>query len=286
MGNRSITICSLPRKSKFPFQVSKLYFCWHVVRPVDIPTFVDDGLLELSLRLACSADKCMDEINGIPCAASFPHVLIKRPGVEIKSTQPEPRDTIAFHYPIATANELTRLGLLPQEDVKEFKMTPKIEELIKDFRRCLYSIYTPGAVDEIDWICFKLLRELFHTDLQDTPDEKTTIRNASIWMQVHYNEKLSTEDIARQYNMSRASFYRAWKRYFTITPLQYIVQLRLEAAARLLEQTPLAIAKIADEIGFGGVDAFYRKFQDVYNMTPAEYRKHAKEHLSGVNSIP
>ena len=277
MGYQSLLIDSLPRKSKFPFQVSRLYFCWNFTRPVNIPSFVEADQLELSLRLSSKADKCMDEINGVPCAANFPHVLIKRPGISIKSTRPEPRDTIAFHYPIATADELTRLGLLPQEDIKEFKMTPVIEELIKDFRRCLYSIYTPGAVDEIDWICFKLLRELFHTDLRDTPDEETTIRNASIWIQVHYNEKLSTGDIARQYNMSRASFYRAWKRYMSVTPLQYIVQLRLEAAARLLEQTPLAISGIANEIGFGGVDAFYLKFQEKYRMTPAEYRKYARE---------
>lgn len=278
MRLQTIITSSLPRKSNFPFQVSKLYFCWRTVRPVNIPTFLEEGL-ELSLRLACDAGKCMDEVNGVPCAATFPHVLIKRPGVGIKSTQPEPRDTIAFHYPAEIADKLTRLGLLPQEDVKEFKMTPRIEELIKDFRRYLYSIYTPGAVDEIDWICFQLLRELFHTNLQDSPDEETNIRNASIWMQVHYNEKLSTGDIAKQYNMSRASFYRAWNRYFTITPLQYIVQLRLEAAARLLEQTPLAITGIANEIGFGGVDAFYRKFQEVYNMTPAEYRKCAGKKL-------
>lgn len=272
MSLQTLITCTFPRKSKFPFQVSKLYFCWRVVRPVNIPSSLEDGL-ELSLRLACDADKCMDEVNGVPCAATFPHVLIKRPGVAINSTQPEPRDTIAFQYPIEIANELTRLGLLPNKDVKEFTMTPTIRELIKDFRRCLYSIYTPGAVDEIDWICFKLLRELFHTESLTAPDEETTIRNASIWMQVHYNEKLSTEAIARQYNMSRASFYRAWKRYFEISPLQYIVNLRLEAAARLLRQTPMAIAKIADEVCFGGVDAFYRKFQKKYAMTPAEYRK-------------
>jgi len=270
---QSIKINSLPRQSRFPFQVAQIYYCWRWARPVNIPTFVPDDLLELSLRLNCSANKCMDEVNNQVCNAAYPHVLIKRPGIAVKSTQHEPRDTIAFHYSLATASELTRLGMLPQEDIHEFQLTPVIESLIQDFRRCLYSIYTPGAADEIDWICFKLLRELFLANSGTSPDEENIICNASIWMKVHYNEKLSTEDIARQYNMSRASFYRAWKRYFTITPLQYIVQLRLDAATELLQKTPLSIAKIADEIGFGGVDAFYRKFQAVYGTTPAHYRQ-------------
>lgn len=277
MSQQSISTHLLPRKNKFPFQVSHIYYCWRVLLPVDQQFFVADDLLEVSIRFAGSADVCKDEINGEPCNMTFPHVLIKRPGSSIKNTQLELRDTISFKYPIAIADELTRLGMLPAENIKEFKMTGKIEELLQDFRRCLYSIYTPGAADEIDWVCFKLLRELFQADTESSPDEEAIARNASIWMQVHYNEKLSVEDIARQYNMSRASFYRAWNRYFDITPLQYIVKLRLEAAALLLKSTPLAISRIAEEIGFGGVDAFYRKFQEVYRMTPAEYRKSVKK---------
>lgn len=268
---------SLSRKNKFPFQVSEVYYCWHTLLPVDQEFFVANDILEVSIRFAGSADFCRDEINGVPCNVTFPHVLIKRPGTSIKNTQLEFRDTISFKYPVATADELTRLGMLPSNDIKKFKMTAEIEALLQDFRRCLYSIYTPGAADEIDWVCFKLLRELFLTDTEITPDEETITRNASIWMQVHYNEKLSVEDIARQYNMSRAGFYRAWNRFFDIPPLQYIVKLRLEAATLLLIKTPLSISRIAEEIGYGGVDAFYRKFQEVYRMTPATYRKQFKE---------
>ena len=98
------------------------------------------------------------------------------------------------------------------------------------------------------------------------------MQNASVWMQVHYNEKIAVEEIAAQYNMSRATFYRAWKRHFNISPIQYLLDLRLNAAAQMLRDTPLSIARIADEVGFCGVDAFHRKFKSKYGFTPANYR--------------
>ena len=48
MGNQSLITCSLPRKSRFPFQVSKVCFCRDVSLPVNIPVFIEDGQLEHS----------------------------------------------------------------------------------------------------------------------------------------------------------------------------------------------------------------------------------------------
>lgn len=273
MSGKNIKIEFLERKSNFPFKIDSIYYCWDYVRIVGFPQVMDDNMLEFSIRLSCAADKCMDEVDGVPCAVTFPHVLVKQPGSTIISTQSEPRDTIAFIYPSSAAEGLKQLGLLPDKLCWEFKMTPVIEQLIKDFRQCLYTVYAPGVADEIDWICFKLLRELLHHEQNQETDEKITMQNASVWMQVHYSEKFATEEIARQYNMSRATFYRVWKKYFDVSPIQYLLNLRLEAAANLLRETPISIMRIADEVGFCGVDAFYRKFKEKYNSTPAEYRK-------------
>ena len=273
MSGQNISIALLARKYDFPFKVSNIYYCWRWIRPVDYLQIIDEDCLEISIRLDCTAEICLDELNGKPCAVKFPHVLIKRPGLSIVSKQHEKRDTIAFQYPARLASELEKMGLLPKKDIWEFKMTPKIEDLIKDFRKCLYSVYAPGVPDEIDWICFKLLRELSHQEQNLEPEnEKITMQNASVWMQVHYNEKIAVEEIADQYNMSRATFYRAWKRNYNISPIQYLLDLRLNAAAQMLRDTPLSIARIADEVGFCGVDAFHRKFKSKYGFTPANYR--------------
>jgi len=45
------------------------------------------------------------------------------------------------------------------------------------------------------------------------------------------------------------------------------------AAATLLEETRLPITQIAANIGFGGVDAFHRKFKEKYGLTPVRYRE-------------
>ncbi|MBE6367309.1 MAG: helix-turn-helix transcriptional regulator [Lentisphaerae bacterium] len=272
MSGQNIAIDLLERKSNFPFQVRNIYYCWRWIRPVNFLQTIDEDTLEVSIRLDCTAEICMDEINGIPSAVTFPHVLIKRPNLRIESKQYEPRDTIAFQYPAAMMPELQKMGMLPEKDIWDFQMTPEIENLIKAFHKCLYSIYTPGAPDEMDWICFKLLRELTHYEPSREADEKITIQNASVWMKLHYNENLDVAEIARQYHMSRATFYRIWQRYFKLSPIQYLLELRLEAAARLLRETPLTVARIASDVGFCGVDAFHRKFKEKYALTPAKFR--------------
>ncbi|MBE6380235.1 MAG: helix-turn-helix transcriptional regulator [Lentisphaerae bacterium] len=272
MSGQSIKISSLLRKYNFPYKVENIYYCWRWIRPVDYLQIIDEDCLEISIRLDCTADICLDIVNDKPCNVKFPHVLIKRPGDRIISTQYEKRDTIAFQYHVSLMSELEKIGLLPQKTVWEFKMTPRIEELITQFRKYLYRVYAPGVPDEIDWVCFKLLRELSHQEQVAETDEKITMQNASVWMKVHYNEKLAAEEIAAQYNMSRATFYRAWRRHFNESPIQYLLNLRLEAAAEMLRETPLSIARIADEVGFCGVDAFHRKFKIKYGVTPGQYR--------------
>lgn len=73
--------------------------------------------------------------------------------------------------------------------------------------------------------------------------------------------------------MSRDHFYKTWKKSFDTTPAQYINQLRLEAAARRLRETDIAIGSIIQEVHFAGEYMFYKCFRQKYGMTPAEYRR-------------
>ena len=111
-------------------------------------------------------------------------------------------------------------------------------------------------------------------------DEKKLIRNASLWIQLHCCEKLQIEEVAEKYKMSKATFYRAWKRCFDIPPLQYSLDLRLQAAAKLLLESPFPISRISRDSGFGGVDSFHSKFKQKFGVTPAEYRRSHRKNIT------
>ena len=61
------------------------------------------------------------------------------------------------------------------------------------------------------------------------------------------------------------------------TPAQYVLQLRVEAARRLLERTEDGLKGVAARTGFGGVDVMRRAFVRLLGLTPRRYRELARQ---------
>lgn len=71
---------------------------------------------------------------------------------------------------------------------------------------------------------------------------------------------------------SQEHLIRSMKRYYDITPSEYLNRIRLEHAAVLLETTDISILNIVFESGFNNVAYFNRIFKETYGITPRGYR--------------
>ncbi len=77
--------------------------------------------------------------------------------------------------------------------------------------------------------------------------------------------------------MSKSTFKRTFTRLFEVSPGQYLLRVRLNAARRLLETTDKLISDIALECGFYDQSHFSRLFQRARGLTPGAYRRaHAR----------
>ena len=277
-------IALMPRSNDFPFQVQLLYYCnnWVVAKTRSV---IPPDQIEFSFRLGSTADICRDEVNGEPLNVKFPHLLIKRPGDIIQNAGTNPRDTISFYYLSSTMPLLAALGMLPERRSKEFEFTSNIENLIRSYRLNLYNLYSPGCPEKLDWICFQLIREVLFQAEKPTHchDEAIIIKNIMLWMEQHCCEDISIESLARRCNMSRSAFYRAWQRHMEVAPLQYIMQMRLKTAEKMLLETPCPAAQIAQHANFCSATEFYSKFKAQYGTSPAQYRKN---HTPDSNNQP
>ena len=72
---------------------------------------------------------------------------------------------------------------------------------------------------------------------------------------------------------SREHTARSLKQYYQTTPTEYVSNLRLEHAAKLLLISNLQVTDICYECGFDNLSWFYKSFAKKYGATPAEYRK-------------
>ncbi|MBQ8586533.1 MAG: helix-turn-helix transcriptional regulator [Oscillospiraceae bacterium] len=99
----------------------------------------------------------------------------------------------------------------------------------------------------------------------------------------HYNEPISIQDYAESRNMSVCYFQRNFKQIVNHTPMQYLLTIRVNNAASLLETTDYSMAEIAAIVGYEDPLYFSRLFRKLKGVSPSEYRKLLKHNakLSG-----
>ena len=89
----------------------------------------------------------------------------------------------------------------------------------------------------------------------------------------HYAETITAEDLASMSHCSKGHLFRAFKKSFRVSPLAYQQDLRFEAAQRLLRFTSLRCYEIALRVGFSNVYYFHRQFRKRMGITPRRYRQ-------------
>jgi len=89
-----------------------------------------------------------------------------------------------------------------------------------------------------------------------------------------YGERLSIEQLATMAGMSRYAFIRAFRAATGMAPHAYQLDLRINAARRLLRDG-CALTAVAHDLGFADQAHFQRAFKERVAMTPGAYRRAA-----------
>jgi AraC-like DNA-binding protein len=97
--------------------------------------------------------------------------------------------------------------------------------------------------------------------------------NAIGFVRDRFREPLDNGQLARVAGMSQRTFELRFRRYYGLSPQQYIKRARVRTACQALVYTDQSIALIAAEHGFPDQSYFTREFRDVVGKTPSEYRK-------------
>lgn len=102
---------------------------------------------------------------------------------------------------------------------------------------------------------------------------QTEIEQATSHFNKHYNENINIEEYAASKHMSTCWFIRNFKHYNGMTPMHYILTIRIANAQNLLETTTYNITEIANIVGYENPLYFSRLFKKQTGLSPSEYRK-------------
>jgi AraC-like DNA-binding protein len=130
----------------------------------------------------------------------------------------------------------------------------------------------------------EILKELSETDqyheiaisrnalYRCTEDERRRFNNICQHTLKHFKREVSLREIASVGNLSTASFCRYFKLMTNKNYCQFITQIRISHACKLIVEDRLSTAAICFESGFYNLSNFYRHFKKHTGMTPLVYK--------------
>ncbi|UKT62446.1 AraC family transcriptional regulator [Pedobacter mucosus] len=92
------------------------------------------------------------------------------------------------------------------------------------------------------------------------------------YIKANLNSKISINNLSDKACMSKATFYRLFKRELGISPNDFIISEKIAKAKILLAQPSAKVASISYELGFGDANYFIRAFKKVVGITPGAYQ--------------
>ena len=95
---------------------------------------------------------------------------------------------------------------------------------------------------------------------------------AKIYMDQHFAEPLTVEQLAKISCFSTFHFITLFKEAFDITPRQYLISKRFEEAKKLLKHTD-SIFDICCTIGYSSPNTFSYQFKKLTGLSPSDFRK-------------
>lgn len=195
--------------------------------------------------------------------AKFDYLLICVAGISIK-------DSIDIEN-----NELNVLKYNLKEDSNNLKT---IIRLINHEYNNLDSEHELAIKSYVNLLIINLLRskttKFYKLKLKKNSKECEYIKQ---YMDENYSQKIKLDDLASLAFMNKFYLVHEFKKYIGKTPINYLVDRRVDASKELLATTNLSIEKIAEKVGFSSQSYFNQVFKKKLGTSPTQYRRSAKQ---------
>lgn len=273
LENQTFNLQNIRRYLDFPLKIQTIGF-----RPKNNWVHQNNRLISffLSFVLHQEEKEMKTLVNGVvrtSMAERVPRMGLSRPGQTIKTLVPSRLDELFFTYPAESRAAIELFGF----HGCSFSLTPRFSDTLERVKSCFSELQRPGVADRLDVLAVELAQEAMISALEQQP-EKMQMPDERIFLisnyfQLHFTDRIRLEVLLKKYGMTSRTFYREWKKYYTVSPAQFLIRLRLEHACRLLRNPAVRIYEIASECGFCDPMYFNRCFARHHNLPPREYRE-------------
>ena len=107
----------------------------------------------------------------------------------------------------------------------------------------------------------------------DTNKNRQKIKQAMEYIRLNYNTDLNMAVVSNHFSMNYSLFSFLFKEYTGSNFVNYLKEIRMEEAKKLLSETDMRINEISQQVGYDNEKHFMKTFKAAAGVSPSEYRK-------------
>jgi YesN/AraC family two-component response regulator len=129
----------------------------------------------------------------------------------------------------------------------------------------------PKTLPLVNELLHLIISDAYHA-FTDAENNQTSMDEACSYIKTHFSEEIRLDDIAGHIHLCKNYLVRQFKKAYGVSPISYLIRVRMDYAKKLLLETNLPIKTVAAECGYNDPAFFNYYFKKTFSVTPKAYR--------------
>lgn len=157
------------------------------------------------------------------------------------------------------------------------KILQNIQEILHEYMK-KDSYYIEIAHRSLEILFLKLIRQQhIRSQKLTSPKKRQVCVKVRQYIDNNYSSNITLDDLADMVHLNKYYLVHAFTKEFGMSPINYMLNRRLEEAQYLLVNTNYSITLISELLGFSSASYFTQSFQRIVEMSPKQYRNATKK---------
>lgn len=241
------------------------------------------------IEFLCVLDGCLDyKVNGTEIHLEAGQGIFVN-SRRIHSNWSKQGESCVLIFVIFSPSSLCGIPYIDQQYIKPLLSNSSMDYLIlrqEDWTKAIIDdVEQLGQIQEKEILELSIMEMMYrtlrkfqeHIDLSKqynsaSPVHLNTFKCMMEYIQLHYMEKISLDEIAEAGSVGKTLCAKLFKKYVSKTPGEYLIQYRIAKSMELLSGEDMSITDIAYATGFTSASHYTKTFREIIGCTPHKYR--------------